>query len=217
MTRNKQIAIVGAGLGGLSTAGFLQRSGFFVTIYEQAPTFSRIGAGIILSANVMKTFRRLDVERALVQTGIKPHCYISRAWDTGETMYEIVFDAESEGRFGGPYLNIHRGDLHPVLEQIVKPGTIAFNHRLIGLEETSESIRLVFLNGVRAEADIVIGADGINSKVRECLLGTEGPRFVGAVAYRAIFATERLGGVKVPDCTKWWGRDRHILSLFYDQ
>ena len=214
MTGNKQIAIVGAGLGGLSIAGFLQRAGFFVTIYEQAPTFSRIGAGIILSANVMKTFRRLDVERALVETGIKPHCYISRAWDTGETMYEIIFDAETEARFGGPYLNIHRGDLHAVLEQVVKPGTIAFNHRLIGLVEASESIRLVFDNGVRAEADIVIGADGINSKVRECLLGTEAPRFVGAVAYRAIFPTERLRGFKIPDCTKWWGRDRHILPYF---
>ena len=213
-TGNKQIAIIGAGLGGLSTAGFLQRAGFSVSIYEQAPTFSRIGAGIILTANVMKAFRRLDVERALVETGIKPHCYISRAWDTGETMYEIIFDKESEARFGGPYLNIHRGDLHGVLEQIVEPGTIAFNHRLVGLEETSDSIRLVFDNGVRAEADIVIGADGINSKVRECLLGGEAPRFVGAVAHRAIFPTERLRGFKIPDCTKWWGRDRHILPYF---
>ena len=144
MITNEQIAIVGAGLGGLSTAGFLQRAGFSVTIYEQAPTFSRIGAGIILSANVMKAFRRLDVELALIEAGIKPHCYISRAWDTGETMYEIIFDAESEARFGGPYLNIHRGDLHAVLEQVVKPGTIAFNHRLVGLDETRHSVRTHF-------------------------------------------------------------------------
>ena len=48
----------------------------------------------------------------IIDTGIKAKSYISRAWDTGETMYEITFDAESEARFGGPYLNIHRGDLH---------------------------------------------------------------------------------------------------------
>src|ERR1700749_4516922 len=160
MKQKKRVAVVGAGLGGLTAAGFLQRAGFAVRVYEQAPTFSRIGAGIILSANATKVLRRLGIEDALLKAGIKPHCYISRAWDTGETMYEIIFDAASEERFGGPYLNIHRGDLHAVLEQVVTPGTIAFNYRLIDLRETSDSMRLVFENGVEAEADIVIGADG---------------------------------------------------------
>ena len=214
MRHQKRIAVVGAGLGGLSAAGFLQRAGFDVTVYEQAPSFSRIGAGIILSANVMKALRRLGAEDALVEAGIKPHSYISRAWDSGEKMYEIIFDAASEQRFGGPYLNIHRGDLHAVLEQVVTPGSIIFNSRLIDLKETSQSVRLVFDNGVETEADIVIGADGIRSRVREFLLGNEAPRFVGAVAHRAIFATESLRGFKIPDCTKWWGRDRHILPYF---
>jgi 6-hydroxynicotinate 3-monooxygenase len=214
MRNQKRIAVVGAGLGGLSAAGFLQRAGFDVTIYEQAPSFSRIGAGIILSANVMKALRRLGAEGALVEAGIKPHSYISRAWDSGERMYEIIFDAASEERFGGPYLNIHRGDLHAVLEHVVSPGTIKFNARLIDLQETSQSVRLVFDNGIEAEADIVIGADGIRSKVREFLLGSEEPRFVGSVAHRAIFATECLRGFEIPDCTKWWGRDRHILPYF---
>jgi 6-hydroxynicotinate 3-monooxygenase len=214
MQGNMRIAVIGAGLGGLSAAGFLQRAGFPVTVYEQAPTFSRIGAGIILSANVTKALRRLGIERALVTAGITPHCYISRAWDTGETMYEIVFDAASEARFGGPYLNIHRGDLHAILERAVAANTIAFNHRLIGLEERDDGVRLSFANGARVDADVVIGADGIRSKVREYLLDDEPPRFVGAVAHRAIFPTERLGGFKIPDCTKWWGRDRHILPYF---
>jgi len=214
MQARKRIAVIGAGLGGLSAGGFLQRAGFSVKIYEQAPTFSRIGAGIILSANAMKAFRRLDVEDALLATGIKPRGYISRAWDTGETMYEITFDAASEARFGGAYLNVHRGDLHAILERVVTPGTIAFNHRLTAIEQTSAAVRLIFDNGVRAEADIVIGADGIHSTVRGFLLGAEPPRFIGAVAHRAIFPTARLGGMKIADCTKWWGRDRHILPYF---
>ncbi len=214
MKRKPPIAIIGAGLGGLTAAGFLQRAGFPVTVYEQAEAFSRIGAGIILSANVMKVLRRLGIERDLIETGIKPHSYISRAWDTGETLYEIVFDNESEAHFGGPYLNVHRGDLHAVLERVVTPGTIAFNHRLVGLDERSDGVHLTFENGLRTDVAIVIGADGIRSKVREFLLGNEPPRFVGAVAQRAIFPTERLRGFKIPDCTKWWGRDRHILPYF---
>jgi 6-hydroxynicotinate 3-monooxygenase len=126
MNGKKRIAVIGAGLGGLSVAGFLQRAGFPVKVYEQAAAFSRIGAGIILSANAMKAFRRLGIEQSLVETGIKPKSYVSRAWDSGETMYEIQFDAASEARYGGPYLNIHRGDLHGVLERVVAPGTIAF-------------------------------------------------------------------------------------------
>ena len=196
MNWKTRIAVVGAGLGGLTVAGFLQRAGFPVTVYEQAPAFSRIGAGIILSANAMKVLRRLGVERALIETGIKPECYISRAWDTGETMYEIYFDAASEQRYGGPYLNIHRGDLHEVLARVVNPGTIAFNHQLVGLEKMSDAYRLIFRNGETVEADIVVGADGIRSKVREFLLGKEPPRFVGAVAHRAIFPSERLRGVQ---------------------
>jgi 6-hydroxynicotinate 3-monooxygenase len=214
MDRKTRIAVVGAGLGGLTVAGFLQRAGFAATVYEQAPTFSRIGAGIILSANATKVLRRLGAEPDLVEAGIKAECYISRAWDTGATQYEIWFDAESERRFGGIYLNVHRGDLHAVLEKAVAPGSIKFDHRLIDLQETGNAVRLLFESGATAEADLVIGADGIRSKVRDVLLGAELPRFVGMVAHRAIFPAQRLDGFKIPDCTKWWGRDRHILAYF---
>ena len=214
MDRKTRIAVVGAGLGGMTVAGFLQRAGFAVTIYEQAPAFSRIGAGIILSANAMKVLRRLGLEQMVVDIGIKADCYISRAWDTGETMYKIEFDAESEARFGGPYANIHRGDLHAVLEKGVVPGSIAFNHRLAALDERRDAIRLAFDNGVTVEADIVVGADGVNSKVLEYLLGLEPPRYIGMAAQRAIFPTQALRGFKIPDCTKWWGPDRHILVYF---
>jgi 6-hydroxynicotinate 3-monooxygenase len=206
--------VVGAGLGGLTAAGFLQRAGFTVKVYEQAPTFSRIGAGIILSANATKVLRRLGLEEALITAGIKSRQYISRAWDTGATMYEIVFDAASERRFGGAYVHIHRGDLHTVLEHAAAPGTIAFDHQLVDLEEKADAVRLIFANGGSAEADIVVGADGIRSKVRDHLLGAEPPRFSGAAAYRAIFPAARLNGVKIPDCTKWWGKDRHCLPYY---
>jgi 6-hydroxynicotinate 3-monooxygenase len=210
----KRIAVVGAGLGGLTAAGFLQRAGFAVTVYEQAPAFSRIGAGIILSANVSKVLRRLGLEDGLIAAGIKSERYVSRAWDTGDTMYEIVFDADSERHYGGPYIHIHRGDLHAVLERGVAPGTIRFDHQLVDLKDIRDGVRLKFASGAEADADIVIGADGIRSKVREFLLGPEPPRFAGAMAYRAIFPAARLNGFYIPDCTKWWGPDRHCLPYY---
>ena len=152
--------------------------------------------------------------RPLIEAGIKSQCYISRAWDSGETLYEIAFDAKTEHRFGGPYVHIHRGDLHGVLERVVTPGTIVFGHQLAGIDETGNAVRLIFGNGATAEADIVIGADGIRSKVREFVIDREPPQFVGAAAYRAIFPAERLRGLKIPDCTKWWGRDRHCLPYY---
>jgi 6-hydroxynicotinate 3-monooxygenase len=214
LNRRNRIAVVGAGLGGLTCAAFLQREGFAVTVFEQAPAFSRIGAGIILGANVVKVLRRLGLEHCLVETGISPDAFVSRAWDTGETLYEIALDAASEKHFGGPYVNVHRGDLHAVLETAVGAGSIAFGHCLVGLEPAGEAIELAFENGAKAEADIVIGADGIRSKVRGILLGSEPPRFTGRVAQRAIFPTERLRGHTIRDCTKWWGPDRHLLAYF---
>src|SRR4029077_16787131 len=132
------------------------------------------------------------IEQMVIDKGIKADSYISRAWDTGETMYKIEFDAASEARFGGAYANIHRGDLHSVLEKGIAPGTIAFNHRLVALKETRDSIRLVFDNGGNVNADILIGSDGVNSKVRGFMLAPDPPRLSKFVAHRAIFPTEAL-------------------------
>lgn len=214
MDRQTRIAIVGAGLAGLTVAGLLQRSGFPVAIYEQTPNFSRIGAGIILGANVAKVLRRLDLEQSLAETGIRPDAFVSRAWDSGDTLYELTFDAACEARFDGPFVNIHRADLHRILQRPLKPGTIHFGHRLAGIDDAPDGVTLSFDNGVKAVADIVIGADGIRSKVRDVILGYEEPRFIGRIAPRAVFPADRLGGLGIRDCTKWWGPDRHVLVYY---
>lgn len=214
MSSATRVAVIGAGLGGLTAAAYLQRAGFAVTVYEQTDSFSRIGAGIILGANAFRPLARIGLGPGLVAAGIKPDTFLSRAWDTGETLYELVLDTASEQRFGGPFLNIHRADLHDLLQSAVNPGSIVFDHRLAGLRETADAVRLHFENGATSEADIVIGADGIRSRVRDILLGAEPPRFTGRVAQRAIFPTARIAGPPIRDCTKWWGADRHILAYF---
>ena len=214
MERGTRIAVLGAGLAGLTVAGLLQRAGFTVTVYEQTPNFSRIGAGIILGANVAKVLRRLDLERGLVETGIRPDAFISRAWDSGETTYQLTFDAACEARFDGAFVNIHRADLHRLLQWPLAPGTIRFGHKLVGIDDNADGVALLFENGAVAHADIAIGADGIRSKVREAMLGVEEPRFIGRIAPRAVFPADRIAGAPIRDCTKWWGPDRHVLAYY---
>jgi 6-hydroxynicotinate 3-monooxygenase len=217
MMRTTKIAVIGAGLGGMTVAGLLQRHGFIVKVFEQAPAFSRIGAGIHLSSNVMLVMRRLGIEQALSDIALHPDAFVSRQWDTGEVLFELPFDPASEARYGAAYINVHRGDLHSVLESALEPGTVAFGRKLSRVESASAAVRLFFEDGAQAEADLVIGADGLNSKVRDHLLGPEKPRYTGHIAHRAIFPTTRLNGLPIRACTKWWGPGHHILVYYMTQ
>jgi 6-hydroxynicotinate 3-monooxygenase len=217
MKRSTKIAVIGAGLGGLTVAGLLQRSGFSVKVFEQASAFSRIGAGIHLSSNVMFVMRRLGIEKTLSDIGLHPDAFVSRQWDTGEILFELPFDPGSEAHYGAAYINVHRGDLHAVLESALEHGTVAFGKKLQAIDTSGGAIRLDFDDGTQTEADLVIGADGVNSKVREFLLPPEKPRYTGHIAHRAIFPSTLLNGLPIRACTKWWGPGNHILVYYMTQ
>ena len=104
MRRGTRIAIIGAGLGGATAAAWLQREGFAVRVYEQARFFERIGAGIHVSANVMKVLRRLGAEQRLSQIGIHPDIFTSRRWDTGEVLFELPLGETGARKYGASYI-----------------------------------------------------------------------------------------------------------------
>ncbi|CAN7684579.1 FAD-dependent monooxygenase [Caballeronia sp. 15715] len=209
-----RIAIVGAGLGGTAAAALMQRAGYSVRLYEQAPAFSRLGAGIHLGPNVMKIMRRMDCEDALNVMGSHPDYWYSRDWKTGEAIAQIPLGEFALKEYGASYLTVHRGDFHELMTGAVAPGTIEFNKCLSKIEEVDNEVRLTFADGSVESADIVIGADGVNSKIRDHLLGAEPPRYTGYVAHRAVFPASLLGSDPFDLCVKWWSEDRHMMVYY---
>jgi salicylate hydroxylase/6-hydroxynicotinate 3-monooxygenase len=211
MHAKPNVAIIGAGIGGLALAAFLSRQGAKVTVYEQAREFHRIGAGIQMSPNAVRVLRALGLEPLLRRIAFEPRAWTHRVWDTGEHLSDLTFGPEAERRFGAPYLLLHRGDLHAALFSAVPPELIAYEKKLIDLDPRADGVTLRFADGHRATVDAVIGADGVHSRVREILLGPERPKFTGRVAHRTVYPAARMRGPVIDTCTKWWGPDRHIV------
>jgi salicylate hydroxylase/6-hydroxynicotinate 3-monooxygenase len=206
------IAIVGAGLGGLTAAATLRHFGFHVEIYEQATRFARIGAGIQMMPNSMKVLRRIGIEDRVRHIAFEPYSHLNRVWDTGEVLRELPMP---ESLFGAPYLCMHRGDIHAALYSAVPPEIIHLQKRLVGLEEHRGSVTMRFDDSTSARAEIVIGADGVHSIVRDIIIGPDQPIHKGRIAYRAIFPSALMGGFDVGRSrTKWWGTDRHIVIYY---
>ncbi len=212
VTSKLSIAIVGAGMGGLAVAATLRRVGIEVQIYEQAPRFARIGAGIQMMPNSMKVLRGIGVEEKLRQTSFQPYSHLNREGDTGKVMRELPMP---ESLFGAPYLCMHRADLHDALLSAVPEEIIHLDKKLVGIEQSAGQVTMVFADGTRASADAVIGADGVHSVVRDIIIGPDEPIHKGRIAYRAVFPSTLLNGGDIgPSRTKWWGADRHIVIYY---
>ena len=211
--RKLTFAIVGAGIGGLTAASTLRSIGIDVQIYEQAARFARVGAGIQMMPNSMKVLRKIGVEERMRRTAFQPFSHLNREWDTGKIMRELPMP---ESLFGAPYLCMHRADLHDALVSVLPPAIFHLGKKLAGLEQRgSGRVELAFVDGTRAEADAVIGADGVHSLVREIIVGPDEPLHKGRIAYRAVFSAALLNGFDIGRSrTKWWGTDRHIVIYY---
>ena len=209
------IAIIGAGIGGLTAATLIARLGFEVKIYEQAARFARVGAGIQQTPNAMQVHRRLGTEARLRAVAFAAPKGISREWNSGAITNELELGDAIEHRYGAPYLLMHRADLHAAIESALPPDIVEFNRKLVDLDQNGRRVSLRFADGTHAEANAVIGADGVHSIVREAMLGKDAPRYTGRVAYRTTFPARLLGSAQItPVRTKWWGPDRHMVVYF---
>ena len=209
------VAIIGAGIGGLTAASHLRRLGIEVQIFEQASQFARVGAGIQMTPNPMKVLRGMGLEQRLREVAFEPVSGLNRDYDTGTVSNELPVAGVIEQRYGTPFLCLHRGDLHAAIESLVPPEIVHLKKKVVDVRQNDDRVSMRFADGTSYSADALIAADGVHSAVREILFGAEKPRFTGRVAYRSTFPAALLGGKPfAPSRTKWWGKDRHIVMYY---
>lgn len=186
MTR---IAIVGGGIGGLTAGIALQQAGFDPVLYERAPAFGEVGAGISISPNATHGLNALGFADWISQHANEP---LEQCLFHGETDEPLrSFDRRTAREtFGAAYIQMHRADLHAALVERFGLQNCRLGEDLAGIEENGT---LRFADGTAKEHDIVIAADGLRSVVREALFDADPPVFSGHVAWRALVDAAQLG------------------------
>lgn len=213
-----RIAVAGGGVGGMAAALALQDRGHDVTIFEQAQSYGRVGADVNLTPNAVHALDGLGhgVGAQLRQTAARPEFRISRMWDDGRETSRLPMSAAAEQKYGAPQLTIHRADLLAALQSALAPDTLRFGASVSGLHQDDSAATLTLADGSTIAADVVIGADGIHSRVRNALFGPDDPQFTGLVSWRAVVPRAKLAGLDNLDSfTKWWGpeSDRQIVTF----
>ncbi|HEY1299551.1 MAG TPA: FAD-dependent monooxygenase [Stellaceae bacterium] len=210
-----KVAIVGAGIGGLSAAVSLRRAGFAVEVYEQAEELTEVGGGINMGPNATRVLRRLGLAKGLDRDGVRPAETWARRWQDGRTLQRAPLNPLCEELFGAPHMTLHRRDLLAVIAAELPEDAIHLGHRLVALDAGEDRAEARFANGARVAADVLVGADGIHSAVREALFGPEEPRFAGCVAYRGLVPVERIADLDLPvGSQSWLGPGAHLVHYF---
>src|SRR5262245_28575229 len=215
MAASRSVAIIGAGIGGLTAALSLMRHGVAVDVYEQAPELKELGAGVQISSNGTRGLYALGLGTAIEHVGVIVAGKEIRLWSTGQTWKLFDLGAVSIERYGFPYMMFHRGDLHAVLLQAIKrekPDAVHVNRKCIGVTQTADRVSIEFEGGETAQADIAVGADGVQSRVRGSLFGADRPEFTGIVAWRGLVPREQAPpGIRLDVGTNWVGPGGHVV------
>ena len=209
-----RILIAGGGIGGLTAALALLQRGFDVEIYEQAGELKEVGAGLQLSANGNRVLYALGLGDALRALSCEAKAKEIRLWNTGDTWKLIDLGAVSVERYGFPYFTVYRPDLLTVLADAVralKPDAIHLKARSTGFEQDADGVTLLLEQG-RVRGEVLIGADGVHSNIRQALFGADQPEFTGLMAWRGVIPMEKLPEhLRRPVGTNWVGPGGHIV------
>jgi salicylate hydroxylase len=208
-----RIAIVGGGIGGLAAAAFLHQSGLSCALYEQTSELREIGAGVAVTPNAARLLRRLGVLDALLQTAVRLEIgWEFRRWQDGTVLSAELLSTRCEQLYGEQTYTAHRADLVEALRRAVPAGTIRLGQRVTAIGVNGATATLTFADGEVAEADVVIGADGIHSVIRATLIEAVPPVHSGLSAFRALVPARDAPEIaRRPAQVLWLGPDHHLV------
>jgi salicylate hydroxylase len=211
----QKILIAGAGLGGLTAALALLRDGHEVTVFEQATQLGEVGAGLQLSANATRVLSLLGVDAAVRAVASVPAGKQVRLWNTGQTWKLFDLGQQSLAEYGHPYYTMYRPDLHRVLVEAVRairPEALVLGAKCAGFEAGADGVTLVLEDGRRFAGALLVGADGVHSRIRRGLFGQDDPQFSGCLAWRGVIPASSLPAhLRTPVGTNWVGPGGHVI------
>ena len=192
MKRSLRVAVIGAGIGGLAAACAMRRFGIEVEVYERSSDLGEVGAGLQIGPNGVKVLRAIGLEETLEGLAFQPTHIMSVAWDDAHLRFRDPLKDIAAKQFGAPYLTAHRADLHRLLQERVPDNIIHLNARCTGVSSSAGSAVAAFADSEDIDADVIVGADGIRSIVRETLYGAWPARFTEQIGWRCIVPIENV-------------------------
>ncbi len=208
MLSGRPVTVLGAGIGGLATALALSRHGANVRVLEQAPEISEVGAGLQITPNGVAVLDALGLGKELRQCGLAASAIELRDYAKGALVVRLDLARHSRDQ---TYLLLHRADLIGVLARAAERAgiSIKFGHRVDEVSPDENGVRITCSNGHTEESQLVIAADGLQSRLRAVLNGDQPPFFTGQVAWRAIVSS--AGELHRAVCVHM-GPGRHFVS-----
>lgn len=211
-----RITIAGGGIGGLVAALALVQRDLPVRVVEQSARLRETGAGVQISPNGCRVLASLGLLDRAREIGVEPDGKEIRLWNSGETWPLFDLGATAERDFGYPYLMLHRGDLQALLLEALHraaPQALTLGRKLVAVEQDATSVSLSFEDGAQETADVLIGADGVHSAVRNAVTEPARASFTGCMAWRGVVPAEQLPEhFRRPVGTNWVGPGRHVVT-----